>query len=273
MANYQNLHTLEILSECDFYDCLFTKCCYYCSADWLWENLTTHVTKTGQNWKTYFKVNPPSCNCLDPNCPNGREIAYLNLIQSITLAGESSQFVELTLDSAIFVDNESVVPPTPDYVVDWGDGSPTESITIGVELHHAPLATGILTGTITWQDASIQFWYGFNFGIVTALQLQRTTDLSLDLDCALYPNYPITLTDSATIDIYSITDASGYVFGNNVFHVAPNDVTYNENGQLLTDYVAVTDTIFADYTGRDPLTGDPLGTFTNTGVLRTRCIS
>jgi hypothetical protein len=201
------------------------------------------------------------------------KLSYLNLIQSITLAGESSQFVELTLESAIFVDNESPVAPTPDYIVDWGDGSPTESITIGVVLHHAPLATGILIGNITWQDATIQFWYGFNFGIVYALQLSRSTEISLDLDCALYPDYPITLTDSATIDLFNITEVTGNIFGNLVFNVPVNDVTYNANGQLLTDYNGVTDTILSTYTGRDPSTGDPLGSIINTGALRTRCIS
>ena len=273
MANYQNLKTLEILTECDFYDCLLDKCCYKCSEGWAWQNLDTLVIHTGQIWLEIFKLNPPSCDCADVNCPLGRELAYLNLITGITLEGKSSQFVELTLDSAIFVDNESVVPLIPDYVVDWGDGSPTESITIGVELHHAPATNGILVGTITWLDASIQFWYGFNFGIVTALQLNRTTEISLDLDCALYPNYPITLTDSATIDLFTIAETTGYIFGNLVFNIPVNDVTYNENGQLLTDYNGVTDVIFADYRGRDVLTGDPIGTFTNTGVLRTQCIS
>lgn len=273
MANYIRIRDGYLLSECEFYAQLQTVYFYCCNRGWKWQNSETLVIKTARDWKKYFQTNPPVCGCADVNCPLGRELAYLNLIQSITLAGESSQFLELTLESAIFIDNESPVAPTPGYVVDWGDGSPTESITIGVVAHHAPLATGILTGKITWQDASMQFWYVFNFGIVVALQLNRTTEISLDLDCALYPNYPIVLTDTATIDLYSITDASGHIFGNTVFHVAPNDTTYSENGQIQTDYNGVTDIILTDYTGRDILTGEPLGTFTNTAVMRTRCIT
>jgi len=269
-TTYTKIKTGETLDQCDFYDCLFTKCCYYCAADWIWRNNTTLVEKTGQNWRTYFKLNPPQCNCLDVNCPNGREIGYMNLIESISMGGMSSQFIQVTLNDATFIDNESLVPPTPDYIVDWGDGSPTQSIAIGQTLNHAPATTGIIKGTISWQDASVDFWYEFNFGVVTNSQTERISSVSYDLDCALYPSYPVDITDAATITTYTVRTRVGTIFGQTIYSLNATGQTYSQSGQLLTDYTLPSDQIVTSYSIRFGATNTQ--TFRNTSVLRTKCI-
>lgn len=270
MADYQNLKTGQVLTECELYDCLIDKCCYKCSMGWAWENLTTHVVHTGQVWLEIFQLNPPFCDCADIGCPNGREVGYFNIIESISMGGMSSQFVQVTLNAATFIDNESLVPPTPDYIVDWGDGSPTQSITIGQTLNHAPATTGIVKGSISWQDASVDFWYEFNFGVVTNSQTERISSVDYDLDCTLYPSYPVDITDSATITTYTVRTRVGAIFGQTIYSLNATGQTYSESGQLLTDYTLPSDQIVTSYSIRFGATN--IQTFRNTSVLRTKCI-
>lgn len=271
-TNYQNTTTGRIVTECELYDGLFCGCSKKYYVGWSWENLTTHEIKTGWEWRDLWKVTPPTCpepTCADPNCPNGREIAYLNIIESVTVADISGQFIQLTINSATFIDNESPVPPTPDYIVDYGDGSPTESLTIGVpsSLHTAP--DGVYIGTITWADAVFQFWYEFSFGILASYQVERNTVVTANLDCDIYPNYEIGLSDATTISSLVIRRYRGVVFANVVYSSGATGVSYSASGQLISDLSSLPDDqIIATYTYNNGVSDVDI---TNTGVLRTQC--
>mgnify|MGYP001344753774 CR=1 FL=1 len=59
MANYEKIGSLVIVSECLFYSMLLGDC--NCNLKYRWKNLTTNITKTGAEWKSYFVTNPPDC--------------------------------------------------------------------------------------------------------------------------------------------------------------------------------------------------------------------
>ncbi len=271
MANYIRIRDGYFLTECEFYAQLQTAYFYCCNKGWTWQNSETFVIKTARDWKKYFQTNPPICGCADPLCPLGREIAYLNIIESVTVADISGQFIQLTINSATFIDNESPVPPTPDYVVDYGDGSPTESLTIGVpsSLHTAP--DGVYIGTITWADAVFQFWYEFSFGILASFQVERNTVVTTNLDCGIYPNYEIGLSDATTISSLVIRGYNGTIFTNIAYsHTGASGVSYSDSGQLISNLASLPDDqIVATYTYNDGVNDIDI---TNTGVLRTQCM-
>lgn len=250
MANYQKLKTGEILSECDFYDCLMSKCCYRCNAQWQWENLTTHVIHTGQVWKQIFRENPPSCSCLDPICPLGRRLIYRNTIDDVTCVN-SFDILRVTLNTATYVDLTNDTPLAPDYIIDWGDGSPTESIVVGVVSKHdvSALAEAYYYGTITWEDATFEFWYYVRGGGITKLQTSRTLHIAYEIGCELYPDYTITVTDDATVDNIGIATSNIKIYLIPVSNVnyAPEVQTYSESGTLTTDLTNADNTINCAY--------------------------
>lgn len=59
MANYEKIGSLVIVGECLFYSMLLGDC--NCNLKYRWKNLTTNITKTGAEWKSYFVTNPPDC--------------------------------------------------------------------------------------------------------------------------------------------------------------------------------------------------------------------
>lgn len=269
MANYQKLKTGEILTECEFYDLLMTKCGYKCNLGWNWQNLTTLVIKTGQLWKEYFAQNPPSCSCLDPLCPLGRRLIYRNTIDDVTSIN-SGDVLRITLNTATYVDLTSDPPLAPDYIIDWGDGSPTESILVGVELTHdvSALAESYYYGTITWEDATFEFWYYVRGGNITKLQTSRNLHISYEIGCELYPDYSITITDDVSVDNIGISQSNIKVYLISVSNVnyAPTVQIYSESGTLTTDLTDIDDTINCAYESVE------LGSsINNVGAIRFGC--
>jgi len=269
MANYINTINGQVLTECELYDFLMCGCSAKYYVKWKWENEDTNVIHTGREWREIWEVKPPNCSCADPNCPLGRRLIYRNTIDDVTCVN-GSDILRVTLNTATYVDLTSDPPLAPDYIIDWGDGSPTESIVVGVESTHdvSGLAEAYYYGTITWQDATFEFWYYVRGGGITKLQLSRTLHIAYEIGCELYPDYTITVTDDATIENLGIATSNIKVYLTSVSNVnyAPEVQTYSESGTLTTDLTNADHTINCAYEA----TG--LGSsMNNIGVLRFGC--
>lgn len=250
MANYQNTINGQILTECELYDFLVCGCSSKYYVKWKWENLDTNVIHTGWEWKAIWEVTPPICSCADPICPLGRRLIYRNTIDDVTCVN-SFDILRVTLNTATYVDLTNDPPLAPDYIIDWGDGSPTESIVVGVESTHdvSALAEAYYYGTITWEDATFEFWYYVRGGGITKLQTSRTLHIAYEIGCELYPDYTITVTDDATVDNIGIATSNIKIYLISVSNVnyAPEVQTYSESGTLTTDLTDADNTINCAY--------------------------
>lgn len=250
MDNYIKISTSEVLTECDFYALIRTNCGYKCNKGWQWQNQTTLVIKTAQNWVTYFRNNPPNCTCSDPLCPNGREITYLNMIEDVLCTGMGLTDLTVTLNAVNYIG-----AGVQNYIISWGDGSPTESIVISTPLTHdvSALANNTYKGFISFEGASFNFWYTTRFGVITTLQTQRTTTLNVDLSCGVYPNYTITVNEHCEVLGSFISTAEIKIFENTVYSDVINAILYDIEGVLVTDFNVGTNLIVTEYTNLVPM--------------------
>jgi hypothetical protein len=270
MQNFLRIRDNVVFTECELYACLMNKCCYECNAGWNFENLDTLEIKTGQNWKTYFRQNPPSCSCNDPLCPSGRELEYLNIIESVTCINSGSG-IRVTLNEATYIDLSSDPPLVPEYTIDWGDGSDPENISIGIQITHdiSGLADEVYVGSISWADATFGFYYQVVSGEITALQISSENRVTYNIGCDLYPNYEINVTQSASVEgtdnfVSSRIRVFNVLVSNEVY---TTEKSFTENGQLLTNLDVLSNRIVYNFATT------LVGGIDNTAILRTRCIS
>lgn len=197
-----------------------------CEAGWRWVNETTEEVKTGMMWYSYFKENPPDCSgggCQDPYCPSGKEIYYMNIINEINLRIEDT-FLYVELTNATYYNIEADPPAPMTYTLDPMNGNPTQTIQIGIELsiNALEITNGIYKGVIKSDDGNsfMEFIYEVIDGEFYLPQLRIVNALSIDVNCQLYPNYPIVF--------------SSYLYGNGATITAgqlryDGDVKVNEN--------------------------------------------
>lgn len=206
MDTYKKIKTGQTLTECEFYNYIMTGKGVCCEAGWRWKNEQTQIEKTGMMWYSYFKENPPDCsggNCQDPFCPSGKEIYYMNIINEINIRLEDT-FLYVELTNATYY-NISADPPIPmTYTFNPMNGHPPQPITVGAELsiNALEIADGIYKGVIISDDeyAFIEFIYEVFEGEFYLPQTRIINDINVDLNCQLYPEYPI--------------EFSSYLYGN-----------------------------------------------------------
>ena len=212
-------------------------------------------------------------SCVSSDCPNGREISYLSVIEEINCRVDGVNFyVDLT--SATFIDLESQIAPSAAYSVQWGDGSPLEAFGFVTELSHdvSSLADGVYYGFVyeAYSTAYSSFWYEVASGLVVDYQKNRTVEIAVALTCDLYPDYTNDVDDTAEITsgyIINKSDISIYGIEVNAETYAGAVILYNETGQLLSSLQNVGSQVISRY---QLSTGVFINNFS---ILRTRCIS
>jgi hypothetical protein len=212
-------------------------------------------------------------SCVSSDCPNGREISYLSVIEEINCRVDGVNFyVDLT--SATFIDLESQIAPTAAYSVQWGDGSPLEAFGFVTELSHdvSSLADGVYYGFVyeAYSTAYSMFWYEVASGVVVDYQKNRTVEIAVALTCDLYPDYTNDVDDTAEITsgyIINKSDISIYGIEVNAETYGGAVILYNETGQLLSSLQNVGSQVISRY---QLSTGVFINNFS---ILRTRCIS
>lgn len=211
--------------------------------------------------------------CISSDCPLGREISYLSVIEEINSRVAGTMFY-VSLDGATFIDLESQIAPAAAYGVQWGDGSGAEPFGFVSELGHdvASLADGVYYGYVyeSYSNAMCGFWYQVSSGVVTEFQINRTVEVDVALTCVLYPDYTNDVTDESEISGgFNIASSDIYIYGIEVNAETYGGAVllYNESGQLLSSLQNVGSQIVSRYKLSN-------GTFiSNTIILRTRCIT
>jgi len=243
------------------------------------EQLSQSINTGTSAYETANQLTPvPTCadgKCAASECPNGKEIAYLNYIKTIATDRLGAPIFQLTIVSAEFIDNESDSPVTPLYNINWGDGSPDTGATIGIPEDHdiSSLPDSLYHGIVeeTTGGAYMEFWYQVIGGVLVGFA-SRSTSVELKLTCELYPNYTVTVIDTVTLveaGTRDIENETITILGEEVLNedYIPAVHSNSETGILTSDLNTVDETISAIYT----LDGGG-GPIENRGILRTQCI-
>lgn len=226
----------------------------------------------------------PGCaegNCLESDCPEGRELAYLSLISHVKITAPSAGQLSVELTAAMFDDNLNAIPEVPVYKIDLGDGVGYHNIVVGgtYTLDVSGFANGDYSGNIIEENSGAQFdfFYSVAGGVVENFMRERIATLAINLSCDLYPNYSIELTDYMAIQnpgssSYKATEAEVKIFDNIVdaeTFIGGGVASYNTGGTLETDLVNIP----APQNLVNSAQLNTIGQIQNIGKLITQCIN
>lgn len=212
--------------------------------------------------------------CGDPICVNGREVSYFSLIRDISLGGMGTSELEATMNFATYIDLDTLT--TPIYQIDLDDGVGYHVITVGntVTLDVSGFADGLYVGNFreVHSNAICYFWYVVAGGLIVAMVQQRSTELTYELGCELYPNYKLTMSDVSRIHSDSLVPYRFTASEIKILNTIVNnenyigELDYTEEAFLTTNLNTAHQTIVA--TNKVNL----VGSVQNLGIFKTRCV-
>ena len=270
----------------------------------------THAGQSGEDGNTAYKLPDvldgllmtnidlkvnldPICDapernvCLLTDCPNGREAYFQNIFKNVTFSGLNTDTITASVNDFYFLDASGGLPAPFEPEIDWqGDGTYVAMAGSGVGPFTASFdvttgyGAGFYTGVIKFGDAYVTFYFKVKDGLVSKMTTLISQDWDIDLECSNYPNYPITIDTTHTMELYNpevipvgqeeLPIMVGYELV--IFNVTKDTDTFSA---VLT-YTASTTTTTAyagnynidnkfSYGGQSPLT--------QRSIIKTRCIT